>query len=246
MTISSRVVATPNHAITIPVLAATDDYIVINKPAGVVAHQSDIHAAPDTVVNGLLAMYPEVAEVGDDPLRPGLVQRLDQAVSGVMVVARTAAMFEHLKQQFKQHLVEKKYIALVHGRCTRPDGEIRFPIARSARHYTKMAAQPDRPDASGKIAVTKYTVLKQYQRYAMLEVAIVTGRMHQIRVHLNAIGHPVVGETVYLPKRFHSRLQPGRLFLHAEELRFVLPNGERVQYQASLPPELQAILDGFA
>lgn len=242
MTISNRVVATPNSAITIPVLAATADYIVINKPAGVVAHQSEIHSAPDTVVNGLLAMYPDLADVGDDPLRPGLVQRLDQDVSGVMVVARTAVMFEHLKQQFKQHRPEKQYTALVHGRFAQLDGDIRFPIARSARHYTKMAA---RPDATGKPAITKYTVLKQYPHYALLEVTIVTGRMHQIRVHLNAIGHPVVGETVYVPKRFHSRLQPGRLFLHAEKLRFALPNGEYVQYQAPLPPELQAILDGF-
>jgi 23S rRNA pseudouridine1911/1915/1917 synthase len=235
-------VATPNTAVTVPLLADTPDYIVLNKPAGLVVHQAPAHPAADTLVNGLLAMFPALAGVGDDLIRPGIVQRLDQFVSGVMVVAKTPAMFEHLKSQFQAHRVYKRYLALAHGKFSQPGGEIRFSIARSERTFTKMAA---RPDASGKAAITKYTVLKQYQRYTFLELEISTGRTHQIRVHLNALGHPLVGETVYVPKNFHSRLQPGRLFLHAADLRFTLPNGEIVQYSAPLPQALQAILDGF-
>jgi len=234
--------ATPNAAIQLPIIFDCDDYVVINKPAGIVVHQTQVHPEPDTMVNGLLALYPTLITVGDDPQRPGIVQRLDQYVSGVMVIAKTQEMFDHLKSQFQQHLVYKRYLALAHGKFSQLGGEIRFSIARSEKNFTKMAA---RPDDSGKAAVTKYTVIKQYQRYTYLELEISTGRTHQIRVHLNALGHPIVGETTYLPKNFHSRLQPGRLFLHAADLRFTLPNGENAQYSAPLPAPLQAILDGF-
>ncbi|EKD76107.1 MAG: hypothetical protein ACD_43C00224G0004 [uncultured bacterium] len=240
--IETKPIATANSAVVIPIIADTADYVVINKPAGVVIHQTQVHPEPDTVVNGLLGLYPELAAVGDDPQRPGIVQRLDQFVSGVMVVAKTQTMFEYLKSQFQQHHVYKRYLALAHGKFSQAGGEIRFSIARSEKNFIKMAA---RPDDSGKAAVTKYTVLKQYQQYTYLELEIATGRTHQIRVHLNALGHPLVGETVYLPKNFHSRLQPGRIFLHAADLRFTLPNGESMHYAAPLPLPLQAILDGF-
>lgn len=235
-------ITSANPAVQLPILAETVDYVVINKPSGVVVHQAEQHPEPDTVVNGILALYPEIANVGDDPVRPGIMQRLDQDVSGVMVIARTQAMFEHLKAQFQQHLVSKHYLALVHGKMTRTDGEINFSIARSAQDFTKMAA---RPDATGKEAVTRYNVLHQYQQYAYLDVEILTGRTHQIRVHLNAINHPLVGEQIYKPKKLISRLQPGRPFLHAASLSFALPNGHTVGFSAPLPDSLQAILDGL-
>lgn len=241
--IISSFVATPNPAITFPIIADTAEYVIINKPAGVVVHQSEHHPVADTVVNSLLARYPALVNVGDDLLRPGIVQRLDQAVSGVMVVAKTQAMFVYLKQQFQLHTVTKHYQALVHGRFSRPAGEIHFSLARSKQKYTKMAA---RPDTSGKPALTSYTVLKQYQHYTLLDVEIVTGRTHQIRVHLNAIGHPLIGEMVYLPKHFKSRLQPGRIFLHASQLAFTTLTGELVSFTTPLPSELQRILDQLA
>ncbi len=231
-----------NSAVKLPIIAETADYIVINKPSGVVVHQASQHEEPDTVVNGLLALYPDLATVGDDASRPGIVQRLDQDVSGVMVIARTQKMFEYLKSQFSQHLVSKHYLALVHGRLVRTEGEINFSIARSAQDFTKMAA---RPDATGKAAITRYNVLHQYQQYAYLDVEILTGRTHQIRVHLNAINHPLVGEQTYKPKRLISRLQPGRPFLHAASLSFTLPDGSLVGFKAPLPEALQAILDGL-
>lgn len=236
------IAVTPNPAVKFAIIVDADDYIVIDKPAGIVVHQTQVHPEPDTIVNGLLALHPQLASVGDNALRPGIVQRLDQFVSGVMVIAKTQSMFEYLKNQFQQHTVRKRYLALAHGKFTQPGGEITFSIARSERDFTKMAA---RPDDSGKTAHTKYTVITQYQHYTYLELEISTGRTHQIRVHLNALGHPLVGETTYLPKNFRSRLQPGRLFLHAADLRFTLPNGTEVHYSSPLPQPLQAILDGF-
>ncbi|MFA6475409.1 MAG: RluA family pseudouridine synthase [Patescibacteria group bacterium] len=224
------------------ILAETPDYIVVDKPTGLVVHQASQHPEPDTLVNELLLRYPEIATVGDDLTRPGIVQRLDQGVSGVMVVARTQDMFEHLKQQFSQHLVKKHYTALVHGTMGQPEGEINFAIARSSKDYTKMAA---RPDDTGKTAITRYNVIRQYPKYALLDVEILTGRTHQIRVHLNAINHPLVGEAIYKPKNLKSRLQPGRPFLHSTSLGFYLPNGSLVGYTAPLPEPLQAILDGL-
>ena len=160
----AKVTTLANPAIQLAVIAETPDYIVLNKPAGIVVHQAEQHLEPDTIVNGLLACYPELVDVGEDPMRPGIIHRLDQHVSGVLVVARTQAMFLHLKDQWQRHLVRKQYIALVHGKMSRTDGEINFSIARSSQQFTKMAA---RPDASGKAAVTRYSVLQQYQRYAL-------------------------------------------------------------------------------
>lgn len=239
---TSKVELTPNAAVPFSVITETPDYIVINKSAGVIVHQSDNHPEPDTLTNGLIARYPELVGIGEDPLRPGMMHRLDQGASGVMVIARTQAMYEHLKKQFQEHTLQKQYTVLVHGKFSRDTGEIRLNIARSAKDYTKMAA---RPNDTGKTAVTKYEVLKQYERYTLLAVDIETGRTHQIRVHMSSFDHPVVGEQVYLPKHFKSRLQPGRLFLHATKLTFTDLTGQTVQYTAPLPPELQAILDGF-
>jgi len=233
---------TPNAAVPFLTVAETPEYIVINKPAGVIVHQSDNHPTPDTLANGLIARYPELVGIGEDALRPGMMHRLDQGASGIMVIARTQAMYEHLKRQFQEHTMQKQYAVLVHGKFSQPTGEVRLNIARSAKDYTKMAA---RPNGTGKPAVTKYEVITQYQRYTLLSVDIETGRTHQIRVHMSAIDHPVVGEQVYLPRHFKSRLQPGRLFLHAKKLTFTDQNGETVSYTAPLPPELQSILDGF-
>ena len=139
----AKVTTLANPAIQLAVIAETPDYIVLNKPAGIVVHQAEQHLEPDTIVNGLLACYPELVDVGEDPMRPGIIHRLDQHVSGVLVVARTQAMFLHLKDQWQRHLVRKQYIALVHGKMSRTDGEINFSIARSSQQFTKMAARPD-------------------------------------------------------------------------------------------------------
>ncbi len=230
----------PNPAVKITVIDEQPEYIIIHKAAGVIVHPGDGHLANDTLVNGLLARYPELAEIGDSPLRPGIVHRLDKDVSGVMVVARTTEMFTHLKQQFQNRSVIKKYIALVHGVLSQPAGEITLSINRSQRDRKKMAAHRDE---SGKPAHTIYTVMQQFQHYALVSVQILTGRTHQIRVHFNAIGHPVVGDIVYKPKKLKSRLLLDRIFLHSEELHFTNLDGKIVEYAVPLPSELQTIVD---
>lgn len=223
----------------IDIVAEQPEYLIINKPAGLIVHPGTIVTTEPTLVDILVEKYPELKHVGEDPARPGIVHRLDKDVSGIMVIARTPEMFTYLKQQFQEHKIYKQYTAIVHGVFTQPNGTINFSIHRSAQDGTKMAA---RPDDSGRAAVTDYTVVQQFQRYALVSLVIHTGRTHQIRVHLNAIGHPIIGDTVYRPKKFITRVNPDRIFLHSETLKFTLPNGETVMYTAPLPQEMEDFL----
>lgn len=241
----------PNSTVDFSVVEETPEYVVINKPAGVVMYQSSNHTEPDTLANGLLARYPEVKGVGDDPFRPGIVHRLDQHVSGLLVVARTPESYKNLHDQFEKRDVVKEYIAVVHGTVTQPSGKIDFPIARSVTEPTKMAARPH--SAAGqhagryaeREALTEYTVDKQFQQYAVLRVRIHTGRTHQIRVHLNAIGHPIVGDEIYKPKSLKTSLHPGRVMLHAAQLSFADVSGIQHTYTTPLPPEMEELINGF-
>lgn len=234
-----------NSEVTFEVLAETPDYVVINKPAGVVVHQSESHAEPDTLVNGLLARYPELIGIGDDKNRPGMVHRLDQDVSGVMVVARTAPMFTELKRQFHERTAVKEYIALVHGVMSQPSGQIDFPIARSTTQPNKMAARPSHQTDGARDALTDYGVEEQFQHYSLLRVKIYTGRTHQIRVHLNAISHPIVGDEVYKPDSLRSQLKPGRVLLHAQRLTFQDLSGAAQTVEAPIPADFQTYIDKF-
>ncbi len=229
-----------NKKVRFEVLEESDTYIVINKPAGLIVHPGSAHYENDTLVSGLLARYPEIVEIGDDSMRPGIVHRLDKDVSGIMVIARTPEMFEHLKSQFQQRTVIKHYITLVHGVMSQAAGEIDLSISRSQRDRTRMAAHPD---GSGKPARTEYEVIEQFQHYALLRVQIYTGRTHQIRVHLNAIDNHVVGDEVYRPKKFHSRSDLQRLFLHAERLIFKDLDGVEQEFYSPLPSKLQGLVD---
>ena len=231
---------TPNASIPLDVLYEDEQVIVLNKPAGMMVHPDDRHPS-GTLVNALLAYDPAIASVGTSRLRPGIVHRLDKDVSGVMVVVRTNEMFLWLKRQFVQQEVEKEYHALVHGTFTQPTGEITLSIARSVTGH-KMAA---RPDGSGKSARTTYEVLEAFPHATYLRLRIATGRTNQIRVHLNAIGHPVVGETLYIPQGFRTRLTLDRLFLHSIHLSFLDLDGDRHGYTAPLPAELIAMLENL-
>ena len=165
----------PNPGVRFEVLHEEPDFLIINKPAGLVVHQAEGHKAPDTLVNGLLARYPEIARVGDDTIRPGIMHRLDADVSGVMVIARTQDMFDALKRQFKLHEIAKEYVAVVQGPVSPPSGMIEFAIARKG---AKMVARPKRPPLNlplqkgeknwGKRAVTEYETITTGQQDSML------------------------------------------------------------------------------
>jgi len=211
------------------------DFIVVNKPAGLVVHQGEGHKEPDTLANGLLARYPEIGKVGDDPVRPGIMHRLDADVSGVMVIARTQDMFDHLKKQFKTHEVEKEYVAVVEGKVSPPSGTIEFAIARKG---ARMVARPKHEE--GKKAVTEYEMLSSDGKSSVLRIKIHTGRTHQIRVHLKAKGWPIVGDRLYNVKfkmKNVKLVEPGRLMLHASKLRFKDLKGVGREFEAKIPIE---------
>lgn len=235
----------PNPNVSVEVLVETPEYIVLNKPAGLVVHQSESHREPDTLVNGLLARYPELVGLGDDKNRPGMVHRLDQDVSGVMVVARTAPMFSALKKQFQERTAVKEYVAIVHGVMSQPSGQIDFPIARSTTQPTKMAARPKHQTAGARDALTDYAVEEQFQQFSLLRVKIHTGRTHQIRVHLNAISHPIVGDEIYKPDSLRSQIKPGRVLLHAQRLTFQDLAGASQTISAPIPADFQSYVERF-
>ncbi|MBI2552065.1 RluA family pseudouridine synthase [Candidatus Uhrbacteria bacterium] len=222
------------------VLHEEPDFIVVNKPAGLVVHQGAGHKAPDTLVNGLLARYPELGKVGDDPIRPGIAHRLDADVSGVMVIARTQDMFDHLKKQFKMHEVEKEYVAAVNGAVIPPQGVIEFVVARKG---ARMVARPK--GGKGRQAVTEYETipLPRWEgmkgRVTFLAIRTRTGRTHQIRVHLKAIGHPIVGDTLYRSKSSKSSEtgKSSRLMLHARKIAFKDLSGTRREFVCPEPEE---------
>lgn len=211
------------------------DLVIIVKPAGLVVHPGAGNRS-GTVVNALLARYPEMAGVGE-PHRPGIVHRLDRQTSGVLVVARTQRAYAGLVEQLRARAVERSYLALAWGR-TAARGVIDAPIGRSATRRTRMAVRD-----TGREARTGFTRLEAFAspEVSLLECRLETGRTHQIRVHLAAAGHPVVGDAAYGGAR--GTLPVGRPFLHARMLAFDHPvTGERVEVEDPLPSDLAALL----
>ena len=228
----------------VPVIAETDEYLVVNKPAGVLVHPTEAHEE-HTLAAWLLTRYPELEDVGEHPDRPGIVHRLDKEASGLLVVAKTTAMFHHLKQQFQQRTTEKFYDVLVYGEVEREYGMITFPIDRgpdgrmvSRPNIDEVTLETVRTIQPGREAITEFWVEGRFVNHTLLRVKIHTGRTHQIRVHFFAYNHPVVGDTLYKQRRFREARgqQPlSRLFLHATELSFSTLDGSRVCYTAPLP-----------
>ena len=226
----------PDPEVDVPVVAVDDEVIVVDKPAGLVVHPGAGHPR-GTLVHGLVARWPEVAAVGD-PLRPGIVHRLDVGTSGLVVVARTPRAYQALVSQMAARTVERRYLALVWGRVEAPVGLIDAPVGRAARDRTQMAVS-----AEGREARTRYEVLSRHDDPAsvtLVTCTLETGRTHQVRVHLAAIGHPVVGDVRYGGSR--PQLQVNRPFLHAFELAFDHPaTGERRCWTSPLPPDLEDV-----
>ena len=239
----------PDPSVEVPVVYVDDAVVVVDKPAGLVVHPGAGHSR-GTLVQGLLARYPDIAELATDAAsatRPGIVHRLDRGTSGLLVVARTPAARDALVAQLADRSVERRYLALVRGRVDADEGLIDAPLGRADRDPTRIVVRTD-----GKEARTRYRVEGRYAApvaATLLECRLETGRTHQIRVHVTAIGHPVVGDD-----RYGTRGAPplpgvpaGRPWLHAAGLSFRHPDdGRPMSFSSPLPPELVSVLEVFA
>jgi 23S rRNA pseudouridine1911/1915/1917 synthase len=227
---STSVVATE---IPLDIVIERPDLLVLNKPAGLVVHPAPGHPA-DTVANALMARYPGL--VVGNAKRPGIVHRLDKDTSGLLVVALTDHMYQWLVDQMGSRKVQKEYLALVHGEVGPEVGSIEAPIGRDRHDRQKMGVVPE-----GRESTTGFQVVERFAGFTLLRLKLETGRTHQIRVHLAAIGHPVAGDVVYGSRK--PSLGLGRQFLHAWYLGFELPQEDRCLVAwAPLPPELAAVL----
>ncbi|CAN5293147.1 RluA family pseudouridine synthase [soil metagenome] len=226
--------------VEVSVVHVDEHLVIVDKPADLVVHPGAGHIH-GTLVSGLLARFPDIAGVGD-PHRPGIVHRLDRGTSGLLVVARSTVAHQALVAQLAARTVQRRYQALVWGYPESPRGLIDAPIGRSPKHPTKMAVT-----TQGKDARTRYEVEKRFAKpgeTALVTCSLETGRTHQIRVHLAAIGHPVVGDDRYGGAR--QSLPLHRPFLHAGRLGFDHPSTcEALAFEANLPPDLEAALDAL-
>jgi 23S rRNA pseudouridine1911/1915/1917 synthase len=232
--------------IPLDVVYEDDELIVVNKPAGIVVHPA-AGVMSGTLANALAFHFQQLSGMAGT-VRPGIVHRLDKGTSGLMVVAKTESAHEDLADQFRDREVFKSYVALVHGQVEKRIGQIDQPIARDRGNRTRMAVV-----RGGRPALSIYRVRKRFERFTLLNVELKTGRTHQIRVHLAWLKHPVVGDEAYGSGRdktvpdhkLRSEIaNMGRQFLHAEQLGFRHPRtNEEMRFTASLPAELQAVLN---
>ncbi|MCR4280580.1 MAG: RluA family pseudouridine synthase [Candidatus Komeilibacteria bacterium] len=220
------------------VIKQTEDYVVIEKPAGLLVHPTET-SYEQTLVDWLENNFPAALKLGEDPSRPGLVHRLDKDVSGIMIIPLNLDYYDYLKKEFKLRHIDKTYVALVYGALENLEGRIDLPISRSSTSG-KMAAHSR--EQGGRTAITEYIVKQQFINYTLVEVKLITGRTNQIRVHFNAIGHSLVGDTLYLNKGITKPVNLDRIFLHAEKMRIVMPDGKPAEFIAPLPLDLQEFL----
>jgi len=254
----------PHFSLKLDIVKETSDYLVINKPAGLLVHPLRSFKEK-TLATALINFFPKIKDVGDSVkagqinLRPGIVHRLDKDVSGLILVAKTQRAFDYFKEQFAKHLVQKEYLALVYGRPAKESGIITLPLAKNGAKTT-LAKKID----LGKIkeSWTEYKVIKYFMStlnhtekkrtkidnqhqlanvFTLLKVKTQTGRTHQIRIHLKSIGHPIVGDKKYKIKR-QKIIDLGRVFLHAYKLGFYDLAGEWQEYWADLPLKLKSFL----
>jgi 23S rRNA pseudouridine1911/1915/1917 synthase len=223
--------------------------IVINKPPGLVVHPAAGHPS-GTLVNGIVHHCPDLEGIGGE-MRPGIVHRLDKDTSGVIVVAKSARVLADLSAQFKSRRVAKQYLALVHGVPDRGRGTIDLPVGRHPTDRKKMSTSSPR----GRTALTLWRVKEKFRGAALLEIDLKTGRTHQIRVHCQSMGHPLLGEKVYGSRKMGAHPTKGdavfdkalqgipRQMLHAFRLSLAHPvSGDALQFQAPVPPDMDAVI----
>ena len=231
------------EALPLRIVYEDDDVVVLDKPAGMVVHPAAGHRS-GTLVNALLHHVKGLSGIGGQ-VRPGIVHRLDRGTSGLMVVAKHDAAHQELSRQFSDREVEKEYVALVWG-VVQAGRRIDAAIGRDPKDRQKMSTRARR----ARSAVTRVTWARHFKGVSLLKVAIATGRTHQIRVHLSAIGHPIVGDPTYggvhrrVPGDLRAVMRLERPFLHAARLSFTHPtDGRRVDFDSPLPPDLESVVD---
>jgi len=245
----------------ISIVYEDSDLLVINKPAGLLTHPVNRTDTSESVVSWVLEKYPEIKNVTDKrgeslgqwvEIRPGIVHRLDKETSGLMIIAKNQSAFDYLKKQFQERKIKKTYMALVVGQLKEKFGRIEFPIGKitgrsgSVKQTTQIHGKHELKE---KMAVTEYKVLKTFgsnqspiTNYQLLEVSPLTGRTHQIRVHLKSISHTIVCDPLYGGNNICPP-KLGRLFLHAQKISFITPSGQALTLEIDLPPELADFLE---
>jgi 23S rRNA pseudouridine1911/1915/1917 synthase len=230
------------------IIFANKEFIVVNKPAGLVVHGAP-HIKGPTLADWLVKKYPELKKVGEDKTRPGIMHRLDKDVSGLLVIARTNESFANLKKQFQNREVEKVYTALVYGTVAKENDKINFSLKRSAGGH-RQAAVPEGYNFKENYlelreAYTEFHILRRLVNYTLLSVKIKSGRKHQIRVHLFAYGHPLVGDNLYSTRKTREANRKnnlGRIFLVSSKLSFADLGGKKHSFSIDLPKELENFL----
>ncbi len=223
--------------IPLDIIFENDDLIVVNKPAGMVVHPAAGHAS-GTLVHAVLGYDPDMEGIGGEE-RPGLVHRLDKETSGLIVLAKNERAHRWLQDQFRLRLVEKTYLALVDGKPPTPTGRGEASIGRDPSNRKKMAIVPA---SKGRESVSEYKTLESFKEHTLLEFHPFTGRTHQIRLHCQFLGCPIVGDSIYGKKHISAEIK--RHFLHAARLKIILPNETTPRlFEADLPDELKKVLD---
>lgn len=224
------------------------DVVIIDKPSGLITHQKNIDDKQPSVVSWVIEKYPELKDIGGpfvasgaEVPRAGIVHRLDKDTSGLLLIAKTNESFFYFKDLFQTRKIKKHYLALVHGKPKEPKGIISSPLGRIGMKRTTKIVGKKLIDQ--KEAETEYQTVKNFKNYTLLELSPKTGRTHQLRVHLNSIGHPIVGDTIYGFKKLASPPELNRLFLHAYRLKFTAPDGKAMTLEAELPEELQKVIN---
>lgn len=228
--------------IKLNILFENEDFLVINKPAGLVVHPVK-SLEEKTLVTLLLKHYPNIKNVGDpsaNNLRPGIVHRLDKDVSGLLIIPKTQSAFNYFKNEFQNHRIVKEYFALVHGQPKKEKDIISLALARDAHGKTTIAKSADLENI--KESWTEYETIKKFKDFTLLKVKIKTGRTHQIRIHLKSIGHPIVGDQLHKIKR-QKKVELNRVFLHAFHLAFKDPQNYPQDFKIDLPQELKTFLE---
>jgi len=233
-----------NEIPDIEIVYEDDDVIVINKPAGVLSQNAESSKSP-SVSDFLVKHCPEIKNVGEDEMRFGVVHRLDKDTSGIIIIAKNNKAFEFLKDQFKNRKVQKTYTTLVYGNMEPKEGIIDLKIGRSKTkpNMQTVIDTKKKENIKSREALTLYKIIKNFENYTLLEVQLKTGRMHQIRVHLKAIGYPVVGDQKYFFRKYRN-VEPKleRQFLHASELKIKLPDGKIEVFKSNISNDLNNFL----